>query len=107
MTETNEEKTKQHPSGLRVKDLRIARGLSQEELGDLLGIRQEAISSLERLGPRRISTAIEVAAALDVSPSFICFGEHSAESLIEALPDLAERITEELERIETEGKSRG
>lgn len=92
-------------AGRRIRDRRIEKGLSQEELGDLLGMRQEAVSSLERLGPRRIKTATEVASALDVSPAFICFGVHDVEALIEAMPDLADRIRAEMDRIEQEGKS--
>lgn len=92
-------------AGMRIRDRRIEKGLSQEELGDLLGMRQEAVSSLERLGPRRIKTAIEVAAALDMSPSYLCFGTHDVESLIEAMPELADRIREELDKIEEEGES--
>lgn len=92
-------------AGRRIRDRRIEKGLSQEELGDLLGMRQEAVSSLERFGPRRITTAIEIAAALDMSPSFLCFGVHDVESLIESCPELADRIRAELDRIEEEGKS--
>lgn len=104
MTESKpSEETTESPAGLRVRDLRIERGMSQEELADALGCRQEAVSSIERKGPKTLRTAIKVAAALDVSPSYICFGEHSAESLIAAMPDLAERLESELKRIETDG----
>jgi len=102
--EKDEETPEQNQAGLRIRDLRIERGMSQEELADVLGMRQEAVSALERKGPKRISTAVKVAAALGVSPSLICFGEHSAESLIAAMPDLAERLEEEMKRIETEGE---
>lgn len=89
---------------MRIRERRIEKGLSQEELGELLGMRQEGVSSLERFGPRRITTAIEVAAALDMSPGYLCFGVHDVESLIEAMPDLADRIHAELDRVEQEGK---
>lgn len=102
-TEQASEEPIESPAGLRVRDLRIERGMSQEELADALGCRQEAVSAIERKGPKTIRTTIKVAAALDVSPSFIAFGEHSAESLIAAMPDLAERLEEELKRIETDG----
>lgn len=104
MTEEKDDDTPEtNAAGLRIRDLRIERNLSQEELADLLGMRQEAVSALERKGPKRISTAIKVAAALGVSPSFVCFGEHSAESLVAAMPDLAERLEDEMKRIETDG----
>jgi transcriptional regulator with XRE-family HTH domain len=105
MSDPKEELDPNTAAGMRVRDRRIEKGLSQEELGDLLGMRQEAVSSLERLGPRRITTAIEVAAALDMSPSYLCFGAHDVESLIEAMPELADRIRAELDRIEQEGKN--
>lgn len=97
------EDTIESPSGLRIRDLRIERGMSQEELADALGCRQEAVSAIERKGPKTLRTTVKVAAALDVSPSYIAFGEHSAESLIAAMPDLAERLEAELKRIETDG----
>lgn len=90
-------------AGERVRDRRIEKGMSQEELADLLGVRQEAVSQLERKGPRRLTTAIKVAAALDMSPSHLCFGEHSAESLMVAMPDLAERISAEMDRLDADG----
>ncbi len=102
-TEKPSEEPTKSASGLRVRDLRIERGMSQEELADALGCRQEAVSAIERKGPKTLRTTIKVAAALDVSPSYIAFGEHSAESLIAAMPDLAERLESELKRIETDG----
>lgn len=35
------------PVGARVRELRIAAGLSQQELGELAGVRQATISELE------------------------------------------------------------
>ena len=50
----------------RVAERRIARGLSQRELAELVGTTQSAIARLERGGrPPRIDTLLNIADALD------------------------------------------
>lgn len=61
----------QHLSfGHRVRDLRQARGLSQEKLAEIAGLHRTYVSSLER-GQRNIGldNILALAAALEVSPA--------------------------------------
>jgi transcriptional regulator with XRE-family HTH domain len=63
----------QHLSfGHRVRDLRQARGLSQEKLAELAGIHRTYLSSLERGGRNvGLDNILAIAAALDVPASFL------------------------------------
>ena len=58
--------------GLRVRDLRQARGLSQEKLAELAGVHRTYLSSLER-GQRNVGldNILAIAAALDVPASLL------------------------------------
>jgi predicted transcriptional regulator len=50
----------------KVADRRVAKGLSQRELAELVGTTQSAIARLERGGrPPRIDTLLKIAEALD------------------------------------------
>ncbi len=56
--------------GARVKRLRDAAGLSQEQLGELCGMHLSAVSRLERgLRDPRLTTIARVAGALEVTPA--------------------------------------
>jgi transcriptional regulator with XRE-family HTH domain len=56
--------------GLRVKQLRLSRGFSQEELGALANLDRTYISGIER-GKRNVSliNIVKIAGALNVHPS--------------------------------------
>lgn len=56
--------------GARVRSLREARGLSQEQLAELAGMHRTYVSSLER-GQRNVGldNVIAIASALEVSPA--------------------------------------
>lgn len=58
------------PLRIRLKDLREAAGLSQQQLGDLAGVRQATISEVERGLKQRIDLGIleRLATALGVEP---------------------------------------
>ena len=58
--------------GHRVRDLRQARGLSQEKLAELAGVHRTYVSSLER-GQRNVGLVniLAIAAALDVPASLL------------------------------------
>jgi transcriptional regulator with XRE-family HTH domain len=61
----------QHLSfGYRVRDLRRARGLSQEQLAEIAGLHRTYVSSLER-GQRNVGldNILALAAALGVPPA--------------------------------------
>ncbi|WP_292938457.1 helix-turn-helix transcriptional regulator [Noviherbaspirillum sp.] len=56
--------------GLRLRELRLERGLSQEELGSLAELDRTYISGIER-GTRNVGliNVFRIASALDVHPS--------------------------------------
>lgn len=89
--------------GDRVKILREKRGLSQEDLEKLSGIRRTQLSAYENnrigIGSR---TAKKISAALGVSPQFILFGDDK--EAIKVLDVYAQinpesRLTEEEKRL--------
>jgi DNA-binding Xre family transcriptional regulator len=57
-------------SGGRLRQLRVQRAISQEDLGRMTGIAQSTISNLESSNrPARLSTIRKLAQALEVEPS--------------------------------------
>ncbi|CAN7620458.1 helix-turn-helix transcriptional regulator [Pseudoduganella sp. LjRoot289] len=68
--------------GLRLRELRLQAGFSQETLGDLAGLDRTYISSCER-GRRNatLEALHKLAAALDVSPSTLLELPGSASSM--------------------------
>jgi transcriptional regulator with XRE-family HTH domain len=78
MSERNDDDLRaQHLSfGHRVRDLRQARGLSQEELAESAGVHRTYVSSLER-GQRNVGldNILAIAAALGVPASDLFIGE--------------------------------
>ncbi len=56
--------------GTRLRQLRVQRAISQEDLGRMTGIAQSTISNLEASNrPARLSTIRKLAEALEVEPS--------------------------------------
>lgn len=54
---------------------REAKGLSQEALGDLVGLHRTEISLLERAGrDPRLGTIVKLASGLDVEPALLLAG---------------------------------
>lgn len=71
MTHNNKERHRGRVSfGLRVRSIRLAKGLSQEQLAELAGLHRTYVSSLER-GQRNVGldNVLALAQALNVSPS--------------------------------------
>ena len=57
-------------NGTRLRQLRVQRAISQEDLGQMTGIAQSTISNLEASNrPARLSTIRKLAEALGVEPS--------------------------------------
>ncbi len=57
-------------NGARLRQLRVQRAISQEDLGRMTGIAQSTISNLESSNrPARLSTIRKMAEALGVEPS--------------------------------------
>lgn len=68
--------------GLRLRELRLLAGLSQEALGDIAGLDRTYISSCER-GKRNASLEVlhKLGAALNISPSALLAPPGSAPSI--------------------------
>ena len=65
--------------GDRIKELRLARGLTQEELGELTGLQKSAIAKYENGKTENMKRAVimKMAKALGVSPAYLAFGEEA------------------------------
>jgi transcriptional regulator with XRE-family HTH domain len=57
-----------------MRERRIELGLSQLELGEAMGCGQEAVSQLEKHGPRKLESVERIAAALEVTPWWLAWG---------------------------------
>lgn len=64
----------------RLKETRLARGLSQGKLASAVGITKATISQLEDGSIKRTSHVVKLAEILIVSPNWLEFGEGSMES---------------------------
>jgi transcriptional regulator with XRE-family HTH domain len=61
--------------GQRIRDARIAKGLTQEELGKLVGVQKSAIAKYEtgRVVNIKRSTVQKIVSALNIRPSELIF----------------------------------
>lgn len=61
--------------GLRIKTARIAKGMTQQELGDILGVQKSAIAKYEsgRVVNIKRSTLKKIADVLDIPPFELIF----------------------------------
>lgn len=62
-----------NPIGERVRQRRIELGLSQAELGEMVGTRQEGVSLFENRGPKNIDLISKLAEALDCEAAWLAF----------------------------------
>ncbi len=61
--------------GLRLRDVRLERGISQVVLGDMSGSNQTVIQKIENGRSIRPRCIMEIAEALGVNPAWLQFGE--------------------------------
>ena len=63
--------------GMKIKSARLAKGLTQEELGDILGVQKSAIAKYEngRIVNIKRSTLKKISDALDIPPFELVFDE--------------------------------
>ena len=68
--------------GTRIKEARIAKGMTQEELGKIVGVQKSAIAKYEkgRVVNIKRSTLQKIASALNISPSSLLFEESPKEA---------------------------
>ena len=68
--------------GTRIRDARLAKGMTQEELGKLVGVQKSAIAKYEkgRVVNIKRSTLQKIAGALNMSPTNLIFEESPKEA---------------------------
>ena len=68
--------------GQKIKDARLAKGLTQQELGDIVGVQKSAIAKYEngRVVNIKRSTLQKIASALNIRPSELIFDESPKEA---------------------------
>lgn len=62
--------------GDRIKNLRVARGLTQETLGEILGVTRAAVSQWERGGAQdiKLATFLALCEFFGTTPDYLVFG---------------------------------
>ena len=68
--------------GRKIKKARLERGLTQQELGDIVGVQKSAIAKYEngRVVNIKRSTLQKIASALNIRPSELLFNESPKET---------------------------
>lgn len=68
--------------GQKIKKARLERGLTQQELGDIVGVQKSAIAKYEngRVVNIKRSTLQKIASALELRPSELIFNESPKEA---------------------------
>ncbi len=68
--------------GTRIKEARIAKGMTQEELGKIVGVQKSAIAKYEkgRVVNIKRSTLQKIASALNINPTNLMFEESPKEA---------------------------
>lgn len=79
--------------GLRVREMREAREMTQEQVAELLGLAASAVSRIES-GERGLTAAelAQLAERFGVSADFLLFGEREEEVLLRAEGDAADAV---------------
>lgn len=68
--------------GQKIKEARVAKGLTQQELGDIVGVQKSAIAKYEsgRVVNIKRSTIQKIASALNIRPSELFFEQSPVET---------------------------
>ena len=84
--------------GQKIKKARLERGLTQQELGDIVGVQKSAIAKYEngRVVNIKRSTLQKIASALNIRPSELVFTESPRDAA-----DLHVRIITDFELLES------
>lgn len=84
--------------GNKIKELRVALGLTQEQLGEMVGVKKAAINKYEKGSVKNIKRTmqIELAKALQVKPFELFYGDSATtDMLTEEITNKLELLTEE------------
>ncbi len=89
---------------MNIKKYRIEKGLSQRELGELIGMTQQQVAQYEN-GKRKpkLETVLKFAKALEVKPRQLDYSEY-IDDTIDKQPSLRESV-EHMTTIKTENKT--
>jgi SOS-response transcriptional repressor LexA len=60
--------------GVRLKQARLKKKLTQEELAEIVGIKQQAVQRIEASKVKSTSYVVQLAQALDVTPEWLALG---------------------------------
>ena len=82
MTNTELQQAK-HGIGIRLREARMALGLTQAELGNLAGFNQTVVQHVEDGVLRNPYVTSSLASALDLTPAWIHWGEPFTEKRVE------------------------
>lgn len=66
--------------GLRLKQARHKKKLTQEELAEIVGIKQQAVQRIEAEKVKSTSYVVQLAQALDVTPEWLALGTEAVEN---------------------------
>jgi SOS-response transcriptional repressor LexA len=70
--------------GTRLKQARLKKKLTQEELAEAVGIKQQAVQRIEAGKVRSTSYVVQLARVLTVTPEWLALGEENAETTPES-----------------------
>ncbi|HIF9521128.1 TPA: helix-turn-helix domain-containing protein [Photobacterium damselae] len=86
--------------GSRLLYARKMKGFSQSDLADLIGVQQAIISKIERGKVSSTKNILELAAALDVTPTWLAMGTGQMQSDLTPLSHELKRLHITLENME-------
>lgn len=87
-------------SGKRIKNLRVARGLSQNALAENVGIHYKTVSKAERgVTGLSVDNLIQIAQYFEVTLDYLILGEKEKLPIFSKLSLLPEEKREKIERI--------
>ena len=71
--------------GAKIRDARIAKGLTQEQLGDLIGVQKSAVAKYEngRVVNIKRSTLKKISSVLEIKPSELFFEDDKTDVAVD------------------------
>lgn len=72
--------------GIRLKQARLKKKLTQEELAEVVGIKQQAVQRIEAGKVKSTSYVVQLSQALNVSPEWLALGDEHPQEITKAEP---------------------